>query len=140
MPKIEVPLPSYDEFKELKRATAKRLLARRVELYRQQSEVKKELGELNRKLFALLSSVLPDGVKSVEFDGCQVGTIVGSARKSLSTSDLLTIPFECPHCEEELTLPANVLVRSYRYGKEPEPTVGVRMIGQGEDEEEGETE
>lgn len=128
MPTINMPLVPYDKFKELKRKTAKEKLARRVELYREQERIKIELKTLNAELYGVLRSALPEELKSVEFDRCQVTALDGSPRKTFDAKKMRETLFECPNCEHDITVPAKVIESAYKYGKTPDPTVSVTSL------------
>lgn len=144
MPTITTPLRPYTDFPTLKRRHERALLAERVNLYEQQQEIKKRLDELNIELYGEMRRVLPDDVKSVEFDGHQVTTLLGSARRTFVQKLAVTKTFACPcsKCKgkERITVPAKVVESFYKLGKEPKPTVSVKKIkekdgGDGEDED-----
>jgi hypothetical protein len=146
MPTVTTPLRPYTDFPQLKRRRERTLLAERVALYEEQQRIKKRLDDLNFELFGELRSVLPEDVKSVEFYGFQVTTLIGSARRTFDQKLAVTKTFACPcsKCrgKERITVPAKVVDSFYKLGKEPRPTVSVKKIkeknGQVEGEDDGE--
>lgn len=141
MPTVKVPIPDYTEIRELKKAAVRKKLELRVALYEQQKEVAGKLDELNFELYGELQSALPEGVKSVAFEGYQITAMQGSARRSFSVKKLLEQLFKCPHCKKDVTVPVKTTEKSYVVGAIPKPTVSVRALrgdggsdGDGEDE------
>jgi hypothetical protein len=142
MPMVKVELPKYTEFKALKRAKVKQMLERRVYIYQLQRKHKQELEKLNFTLFSELRAVLPEDQKSVDFDGYQVTATLPGAAKRFSKKKLLTTPFECAHCGEDVVVPKELIDECTEDGKTPSPTVSVRPInkddGTGDDVDEDE--
>lgn len=130
MPTVQVPLTNYAEFKDLKKASMKRKLQKRVELYEQHKKVAAELDELNYELFFDLHAILPADVKSVEYDGYQISQIERSASSRLNMPKLLNQVWPCPHCDTDIVLPARVVEDSKELGNVPKPTISVRKIGE----------
>lgn len=121
-----VPLPEWDEFKGIK--PLKSTLGRRVELYTEQKDIKKALDEINKPLFEKLSRVLPESVKSFDFNGYQITPLQGEPRKTFNREALLNTTYPCPHCKKHVTVPVRVIDGAYKIGKLPKPTVVVKAI------------
>lgn len=142
MPTVTTPLRPYTDFPTLKRKRERLLLAERVQLYQQQQSIKKRLDELNFELFGELRSVLPEGTKSVEFEGFQVTTLSYEPRRTFDPKKAVTKTFACPclKCKgkEKITLPAKVLEGFYKLGAQPKPSVSVTKLKLKEKDGEGE--
>lgn len=137
MAMIAVPLQEYTKFKELKRAKARKALARRVELYGQKKLIEAEIAKLNTELFHVLRVALPDDVKSVEYEGHQVTTLAGSSRRTFQVKQLMAETFECPHCEDDVMVPQGVVDLCWKTGKQSAPTVSVKKIGEKDSDDGG---
>jgi len=143
MPTVTTPLRPYTDFPELKRKRERLLLAERVKLYQAKKDIDKRLETLNFELFGELRSVLPEGVKSVEFEGYQVTTLSYEPRRTFDPKRAVTKTFPCPcsKCKgkEKITLPAKVLEGFYKVGAQPKPSVSVTKLkergGAGDDED-----
>lgn len=142
MPIVKTPLRPYTDFPALKKKRERALLAERVNLYEQQKTIRERLDELNFELFGELRSVLPEDVKSVEFDGYQVTTLSYEPRRTFDAKLAVTQTFKCPcsKCsgKEKITLPAKVLSGFYKLGVQPKPTVSVTKLKKKDDDGEGE--
>jgi hypothetical protein len=136
MPQVFEPVHKFDEFKELKKANIKRLLAERVALYQQKKAIEDRLDgneqegieSLNLQVFVELRAVLPDDVSSVDFDGYIISAYQGKPQERLDVNELLTKTFKCAHCKEPVVLPAKVVDSCRHEGKIPKPTVSVRKV------------
>jgi len=137
MPTVTTPLRPYTDFPELKRKRERLLLAERVQLYQAKKDIDKRLETLNFELFGELRSVLPEGVKSVEFEGFQVTTLSYEPRRTFDPKRAVTKTFSCPcsKCKgkEKITLPAKVLEGFYKVGAQPKPSVSVTKLKERDD-------
>lgn len=129
-----VPTPKAEEFKELKSKKTRAMLDERIALYQQQKRIALRLDALNFELFGELQSVLPENVKSIEYEGHTISAYQSKPQFRLDQNKLLKKTFKCGHCKESLTLPAKVLEACKKQGKVPKPTVSVRVVGEKDEE------
>lgn len=124
MPKIDVPLRKAEEITALKKN--KKLLRDMAELSRITDEIKSLTdlaGELRLAVYDGLSEVLPEGEKSVAYDGHRFTAYQGEPRRTLDMVKLAKL------------IPAAKLEKCYKLSDPPRPTVQVVRLAPESQEE-----
>lgn len=144
MPMINVPLTPWTDIPKLKRSKLwARLAAEEASLRKQEERIKIRRAELKLELYDVMSSALPEGVKSVEYDytftdpetgetatePLQFTKLDGSTTTSFKKEKLLEIPIPCtnPKCKAVMSIDADMIESCVEHGVS-KPTVRVEKI------------
>jgi hypothetical protein len=89
MPYIQVPIPSHTEFRALKSARFRKLADEAIELKQQIEAYRSKYTTVAEQLqVELLSADLPPDVKTIDYNGAQMGVVFRRGSKKLDKKKL----------------------------------------------------
>ena len=161
MPLVEVPTPSWTDIPTLKRSKRfKRLGDEALALAWFAKLIKARREELSQELYDTVEGQLPEGMKSLQYDGAEIdrdrlmeivdalvpddedfeivhaGTMTAKAGGPSSRFDkkkLCATPVECPGCGADVFVTTDVIEACTKHG-ERRAGVSIKLVGETEEE------